>query len=111
MTCDQIEELMSDLIDDELAAGVRTGVEAHLASCERCAKSFRALERTVRFVRANSRPRLASHTPGGVYADFTRALADDAYNRDPVEVLVSGIGDLMPAQSEAADRIRGRKED
>ena len=111
MTCDQIEELLSDLIDDELPAGARAGVEAHIASCDRCARSYRALERTVRFVRANSRPRLAPHTPGGIYADFTRAISDQSYGRDPVEVLVSGITDLMPEQSDNVDRMLGRKED
>ncbi len=55
MTCDEIQELLSDLLDDELAAGARAGVQAHLASCERCAGAYRALSRTVRFVRTNSR--------------------------------------------------------
>ena len=74
MTCDQIDELLSDLIDDELADGVRAGVEAHLTSCEGCAASYRALKRTVRFVRANSAPALRQNSAGGNYADFVRAI-------------------------------------
>jgi len=112
MSCDEIEELLSDLIDDELADGVRAGVEAHIAACDRCAKSYRALERTVRFVRANSRPRLAPHTPGGAYANFTRATADEAYGRDPIAVLVDSLGELIPERIDDVRRaLRGQQED
>lgn len=76
MSCDEIQELLSDLIDDELSAGARSGVEAHVASCERCAGAYRALKRTVRFVRSNADPELLPGTPGGNYLQFTRGLMD-----------------------------------
>jgi anti-sigma factor RsiW len=92
MNCDEIEELLSDLMDDELAEGARAGVEAHLASCERCAATYRALRRTVRFVRANADVALLPGTPGGVYQQFTRAMADGGYGRGAADV----IGDALP---------------
>lgn len=75
MTCDEIDELMSDLLDDELAESARAGVEQHIAACERCGDEWRKLRRTVRFVRANARVDLRAGTPGSAYASFTRALA------------------------------------
>ena len=96
MTCDQIEELLSDLLDDELSDGVRAGVESHLAACEHCAEAYRALRRTVRFVRAHSRVEFRPNTPGAAYRDFTRAIVDEDYGRTPIEVLVEALGDLMP---------------
>jgi hypothetical protein len=85
MTCDEIEELLSDLLDDELADGPRAGVEAHLASCDRCADSYKKLRRTVRFVRANSVANVSPGTPGGLYSDFNRSLVDpDGTARDRI---------------------------
>jgi len=92
MNCDEIEELLSDLIDDELADGARAGVEAHLASCERCAVTYHALKRTVRFVRANADAGLLPGTPGGDYQRFTRAVADGGYGRGAEDV----IDDVLP---------------
>jgi len=87
MNCNEIEELLSDLIDDELADGARAGVEAHLASCERCAATYHALKRTVRFVRANADVRLLKGTPGGNYQEFTRAVTDGGYGRSAEDVI------------------------
>ena len=78
MNCDQIEELLSDLIDDELSDNARAGVEQHLASCERCAAAYKQMKRTVRFVRANASTPIVSGTAGAWYADFTRAITDPA---------------------------------
>ena len=88
LNCEQIDELLSDLLADELPHGARAGVEAHLTSCERCTSSYRAMKRTVRFVRAHSRVPLEPGTPGGEYSDFTRATMDDEYGREPVDVLI-----------------------
>jgi len=93
MTCDEIDELLSDLIDDELAAGARASVEAHLASCERCAATYRALKRTVRFVRAHADVALLPGTPGGVYQQFTRAMADEGYGRGVADVIDDALRD------------------
>jgi anti-sigma factor RsiW len=86
MSCDEIQELLSDLIDDELQEGARAGVEAHLSSCDDCARFYRQLKRTVRFVRANARADLRPGTPGGAYALFTRAMVDPAFGRPPDDV-------------------------
>ncbi len=91
MTCQQIDELLSDLLDDELADGVRADVEAHLYSCEACAASYHALKRTVRFVRANAGTRLQPGTPGGAYQEFTRALMDESGAEAPEQILIRGI--------------------
>jgi anti-sigma factor RsiW len=87
MTCGEIQELLSDLIDDELAAGARNGVEAHLASCDACAAAYKRLARTVRFVRANSVADFAPGTNAALYASFTRALVDDAYKAEQERIL------------------------
>ena len=75
LTCEQIDELMSDLIEGELPDNARAGVVAHVASCERCGPAYHSLKRTVRFVRAQANVLLVPGTPGGVYNEFTRALA------------------------------------
>ena len=41
MTCDEAEILLHALIDGELDAGHISGVEAHLASCAKCATAAR----------------------------------------------------------------------
>jgi anti-sigma factor RsiW len=78
MNCDQIEELLSDLIDDELSDNSRAGVEQHLAVCEGCAAAYKQMKRTVRFVRANATTPIVPGTGGAWYADFTRAITDPA---------------------------------
>jgi anti-sigma factor RsiW len=93
MNCEQIDELLSDFIDDELSEGARAGVQAHLASCEACAASYKQLLRTVRFVRKNGRARISTFG-GENYATFTRALSDTDYEADPLRVLVEGTIDL-----------------
>jgi Putative zinc-finger len=94
MSCDDIEELLSDLIDDELAAGARASALAHIASCERCAASYRALKRTVRFVRANARAELLPGTAGGEYQQFTRALVDDTFGKTGKEIAERSLGEV-----------------
>ena len=91
LTCDQLDELLSDLLADELPHASRAGVEAHLASCDTCAASYRAMKRTVRFVQAHSNTPLDPGTPGGQYRDFTRAMMDDEYDRQPVDVIAEAV--------------------
>jgi len=45
MTCDEAEILLHALLDGELDAGHARQVEAHVASCPRCAAELRALRR------------------------------------------------------------------
>jgi len=87
MTCDQIDELLSDLLDGELAGETLRAVELHLQSCDACAASYKQLKRTVRFVRANSEPELAPGTPGGLYAQFTRSHMDAARGTSELDVI------------------------
>lgn len=94
MNCDEIEELLSDLLDDELADGARAAVQAHVDGCARCGATYRALKRTVRFVRSNSKPELLPETPGGVYHDFTRAIVDETFGKSGEQVFVEAIADL-----------------
>jgi RNA polymerase sigma factor (sigma-70 family) len=87
LSCDQLDELLSDLLADELPHAARSGVETHLRSCNTCATSYMAMKRTVRFVRAHGSTPLEPGTPGGQYSDFTRAIMDDGYDQQPVDVL------------------------
>jgi RNA polymerase sigma factor (sigma-70 family) len=91
LTCGQLDELLSDLLADELPKAARAGVEAHLGSCDTCAASYRAMKRTVRFVQAHSNTPLEPGTPGGQYRDFTRAMMDDEYGRQPIEVIAEAV--------------------
>ncbi len=81
MSCDEIDELLSDLIEGDLAEGVRAGVEGHVAACERCGSAYQSLKRTVRFVRAQAQVPLDPGTPGGVYREFTSLLMQDEYKQ------------------------------
>ena len=74
MNCDQADELMSDLIDDEIAEADRTALTAHVSGCPACASSLKQLQRSVRFVRANGSVPLREGTPGAQYMEFTRAM-------------------------------------
>ena len=94
MTCDQIDELLSEYIDEELTDGAREGVEAHLRSCESCAASYKQLVRTVRFVRKNAPVPIRRGTGGELYANFTRAQVDPSLHEDPVGVLREGADGL-----------------
>jgi len=87
LDCAQIDELLSDLLADELPQAAREGVVAHLGSCARCSASYRAVKRTVRFVRAHAAVPLEPGTPGGQYSAFTRATMDSDYGRQPVDVI------------------------
>lgn len=87
MTCDAVDELLSDLMDGELPDGTRAAIEEHLASCEGCAASYRRLRRTVRFVRANASVDIVPRTPGATYMSFSRALVDADYTRTGDEIV------------------------
>jgi anti-sigma factor RsiW len=93
--CEQVDELMSELLADELTEGLRQGVEAHLGACARCDDVYRRLRRTVRFVRAHADTPLTPGTPGGAYWEFTKDLMqDDASAAEAV--LREGIPGLAP---------------
>jgi anti-sigma factor RsiW len=87
MNCGEANALLSELLDDELPEAARAGVEAHVASCERCAGDFRKLARTVRFVRANVSQGTRT-AMGRAEEELMRAATDETYGKDPVHVLV-----------------------
>lgn len=91
MNCIEAEPLLSELLDGELAEDTRAAVEAHLAACERCATGYRALRRTVRFVRGRGAVDITPGTPGGVYLEFNRAIADPAAGIDPISVMWNAL--------------------
>jgi RNA polymerase sigma factor (sigma-70 family) len=86
LTCAEIDELLSDLLADELPHTTAAGVQAHLASCDACAASYRAMKRTVRFVRAHQDVALQPGTPGGNYMAFSRALVEST--GEPPEAVI-----------------------
>lgn len=48
ITCREVVELLSDLLDDELPAPESARVEAHLAACDGCSMILDELRGTVR---------------------------------------------------------------
>ncbi len=102
MNCTEATSLMSDLLDEELAEDARRAIESHIASCDACARELRALRRTVRFVRGNAGTTLVPGTPGGVYNDFTQAIADPSYDRTPLEVIVQFLAPDAPEERTAS---------
>ena len=55
MNCAEAQELITGLVDNELAAPERTSIEAHLKNCPRCRFSYEremALKREVRITGA-----------------------------------------------------------
>lgn len=88
MNCTESQALLSDLLDDELATDARVNLEAHVGVCAACKKRYRALRRTVRFVKSNAPVEIRPGTNAAGYARFTRALVDDDYNKTPIEVLM-----------------------
>jgi len=96
LTCDQIDELLSDLIEGDLPDAARAGIEAHVAACARCAAAYRSLKRTVRFVRAHAGERFKPGTPGGQYFEFVaRLMQDDAEGAQ--RALLEGIAGITDA--------------
>ncbi len=96
IACAQAEALLSDLIDDQLAADARSGVETHIASCDRCRERLRALRRSVRFVQANSASDLRPRTPGGAYQTIARAMSDDTYGQSPTQTMLRELSRIDP---------------
>ena len=91
MNCTQVGPLLSELLDGELPDETRVAAEAHLEACGECAREFRALRRTVRFVRGRASVAMTAGTPGGIYEEFNRAIADPASNADPMAVMLNGL--------------------
>lgn len=77
LSCDEIEELFSDLIEGELAEKTAGALRQHIATCGRCDPAYRQLQRTVRFVRAQSDVELTPGTAGGLYNEFVALLMQD----------------------------------
>jgi hypothetical protein len=52
MTCDQMRELFSALVDEALSPEERVGLDAHLASCADCRRELEGFQQTVALVRS-----------------------------------------------------------
>ena len=87
MNCGDAEPLLSELLDGELPDDTRAAVEAHVAGCEQCGADYRALRRTVRFVRGRGSVDNTPGTPGGIYEEFNFAVTNPATGIDPVRVI------------------------
>jgi hypothetical protein len=61
MSCHDVRERLSDLVDDALEAEARAQVDAHLAGCADCRRELDRLRATVSLLRAVERP----HAPAG----------------------------------------------
>lgn len=55
MRCRKAYKLMSAYLDEELSAGERTGVEAHLACCRTCAAQYHSLREVRRLLSGTER--------------------------------------------------------
>ena len=104
MTCTETRDLLSDYIDDELAAAARGHVTAHLAECDGCRAQHRALRRTVRFVQAHAGALPDVTAPGATYARFTRTIVDETVAETPEQVLAEALRSFAP---ELVERVQG----
>ena len=86
MNCIEAEALMSELLDGELGEDAARAASGHIDGCEGCAREYRALSRTVRFVRGNAGTQIVPGTPGAVYDDCVRAIVDESFGKNPAEV-------------------------
>ncbi len=79
MSCTQVLAVLSDYLDDELAADVRATVEAHLLGCDACTRFGGDLTATLGALRAHL---LASAgLPEGMHERFREALAREPARR------------------------------
>ena len=53
MTCRELNELLADYLDRELAPDVRGSLESHLVRCPACAAYVASYQETIREVRAS----------------------------------------------------------
>lgn len=75
MNCDQAQELLSEYIDGQLAPGQAEGLQAHVSSCERCARELAELGAVVAELRKLPLDPAPEGLCGSVMADVRRGPA------------------------------------
>ena len=60
MSCDNVQELISPLLDRKVAAGERENVLAHLESCRQCSAQFESMQRVRAALRSMNRAPMPS---------------------------------------------------
>jgi len=80
MTCDQIRDRLSALLDDALSAEEADAVREHVFRCEECREALDALEATVALVRGIPDP----DAPDGFVAEVMDRLPRPAGRRSPL---------------------------
>lgn len=53
MTCTEFLAQLDDLIDDEVSAGLRADLEAHLKECEHCVITLNTTRKTIEIYRSH----------------------------------------------------------
>jgi len=102
---EHIEGLLSDFLDGELSHEAAQQVEAHLAGCAACARQFRSLRRTVRFIQSNGRVPIEPDSAAGAIARFNRALMQPAAGEaDVLRVLAEEGWRFLPDGGPATER-------
>ena len=79
-SCAEVVARLSDLLDDEVAAGLRKEIEEHLAQCATCQVLFDSTRRTLRLVTETK----SIDLPAGLSERILRALRQTiTADRDP----------------------------
>ena len=75
MTCREFVELVSDLIEDQLAEAQRLQAERHLGRCEHCETYLEQIRQTIAALRALARAESFPHTREQALAAFRELRA------------------------------------
>lgn len=73
MTCDEIREVMNELVDGEIPEDRRAGIDAHLAACEDCLALVTTLRLTCQIYREEG----LAEVPPGVHRRLSEAMASE----------------------------------
>ncbi|HEY7296051.1 MAG TPA: zf-HC2 domain-containing protein [Dehalococcoidia bacterium] len=102
---EHVERLLSDYLDGELSHEAAQQVEAHLAACATCARRFRSLRRTVRFIQSNGRVPIEPASAAGAMARFNQAVMQPGSSEADVERVLAEEGwRFLPDGGPAAER-------
>lgn len=89
---EHVERLLSDYLDGELSHEAAQQVEAHLTECLACARRFRSLRRTVRFIQSNGRVPIEPGSAAGAMARFNQALMQPGASEADVQRVLAEEG-------------------
>ena len=87
MNCARCQDLLSDYLDGELSAPEASAAADHLSLCGSCQQRFRALRRTVRFVRSHAPVDLPPDSPVAGFHRFLAAIMRE--DSSPHEVMAT----------------------